>query len=245
MATGLLLRLITAHLVTDFVLQPSGWIRERRKNKFRSTKLIWHVFLTTLVAYGFSGRYDNWWIPLGIFSTHYFIDLIKAYLPENLYTFILDQILHLVVLVVIWLIADGQWMTVQFALRNLVANDHFWLLAMGYVLVTWPLGILIGLATARWRNQLTMEQTRKEGLANAGKWIGICERILILTFVLTHEYTAIGFLITAKSILRFGDKDAAAEKKTEYILVGTLLSLASSVLLGVLLSFTLQKIPIQ
>ncbi|MDE3212083.1 MAG: DUF3307 domain-containing protein [Bacteroidota bacterium] len=243
MTTGLLLRLLTAHFLTDFVLQPASWIRDRREKAIRSTRLIWHVLLTALVAYGLSGRYSSWWIPLVILITHYLIDLLKAYLPENIYTFLLDQFGHLAVLVGIWLIADGEALPVLHSLEALWSSDLFWLLALGYILMTWPAGILIGIATAKWRNQLTMDPTRKEGLASAGKWIGICERMLILTFVLLHQYTAIGFLITAKSILRFGDKDANAEKKTEYILVGTLLSFSVSVLLGILLSFALTHLP--
>ena len=37
-----------------------------------------------------------------------------------------------------------------------------------------------------------------EALGNAGKWIGIIERLGILTLVLNHQYEAIGLLIAAK-----------------------------------------------
>jgi hypothetical protein len=236
MLTSLLLRLITSHLLTDFVLQPTAWVNDRKKNKIRSISLIWHVCLTTLFAYAFSGLYSCWWIPLVIFISHYLIDVIKSYLTDNIYTFLADQLTHIIVIIIIWLIIDQQWAALTTKLCELTTSNKFWILAFGYVLVTWPLGILIGIATTKWREELVANETAREGLANAGKWIGICERALILTFVLTNQYTAIGFLMTAKSILRFGDKDKNAEKKTEYILVGTLLSFASSALLGVVLS---------
>ena len=38
-------------------------------------------------------------------------------------------------------------------------------------------------------------------------WIGFFERFLIFTFILINQYTAIGFLIAAKSVLRFNDKE--------------------------------------
>lgn len=240
MLTGLLLRLITAHLLTDFVFQPTAWVIDRKQNKIRSIGLLWHVCLTTLFAYAFSGLYNCWWIPLVIFISHYLIDIIKSYLPDNIYTFLADQAMHLLVITIIWLMVDHQWAAIIAELREITTNNNFWILTLGYILVTWPLGILIGMATSKWRNELATTESAREGLADAGKWIGICERALILTFVLTNQYTAIGFLMTAKSILRFGDKDKKTEKKTEYILVGTLFSFAASALLGVILSYAIK-----
>lgn len=237
---NLLLRLLIAHLLTDFVLQPKAWVDDRKKHKIKSTSLIWHVLLTALFAYVFSGLYSNWWLPLVILISHYIIDLIKSYLPDNLYTFIIDQAMHVLVIVVVWLIIDHQWDTFCTKISTITLNDKFWIIAFGYLLVSWPLGIVIGIATAKWRKDLTTRKAAADELADAGKWIGICERVLILTFVLTQQYTAIGFLMTAKSILRFGDKDKDTEKKTEYILVGTLFSFASSALLGVILSLAIK-----
>jgi hypothetical protein len=240
MAINLLLRLIIAHLLTDFVFQPSTWVKDRKEKQIRSHKLIWHVIVTTVVAYVFSGLYTCWWLPVVIFVSHYLIDLAKSYLPNKFIYFAADQLMHLVVIFVIWLIISKQWPAIISSVTEIVENTRFWILTLGYILVTWPLGILIGLATARWRNDLAATKEAQEGLENAGKWIGICERVLILTFVLTNQYTAIGFLITAKSILRFGDKDKQAEKKTEYILVGTLVSFAASALLGIAISYSIR-----
>ena len=64
-----------------------------------------------------------------------------------------------------------------------------------------------------------------KGFADGGKTIGRWERLLIFLFVLADAPTAIGFLVTAKSILRFGEiKDADHQKEAEYILIGTLMS---------------------
>lgn len=106
------------------------------------------------------------------------------------------------------------------------------ILLTGYLIAIFPLGQLISLATQSWREEV--QSSDQHSLANAGKWIGIFERILILTFVLLDQYSAIGLLIAAKSILRFNDKgpDDAVQKRTEYILIGTLLSFALALLLG-------------
>jgi hypothetical protein len=240
MIINLLLRLLIAHLLSDFVFQPKSWVDDRKAKKWKSVKLIWHVCVTTIVAYLFSGMYSCWWLPATIFFSHYIIDTVKSYIPDSLITFLADQFLHILVIIAIWLIIDKQWDVVTARIYEFSINDQYWIVAFGYILVTWPLGILIGIATAKWRKNLNTKQTTVDDMADAGKWIGICERALILTFVLTQQYTAIGFLMTAKSILRFGEKDKDAEKKTEYILVGTLISFASSALLGVILNIALK-----
>ena len=66
---------------------------------------------------------------------------------------------------------------------------------------------------------------------HAGQLIGILERWLILVFILIGHYEVIGFLIAAKSIIRFGEKD---HDKTEYFLAGTLLSIAIAVGCGLM-----------
>ena len=70
-----------------------------------------------------------------------------------------------------------------------------------------------------------------QSLANAGKFIGILERILVFVFIITDHWEAVGFLITAKSVFRFGDlKESKDRKLTEYILIGTLLSFGFAIL---------------
>jgi hypothetical protein len=110
-------------------------------------------------------------------------------------------------------------------------------LVLSYYLVIGPLGIAIGKATEKWQKEAAMNVG---GLSKAGMWIGRCERVLILTFIISNQYTALGFLMAAKSILRFGDKDDREQKKTEYILVGTLISFSSAAIVGVIVNYILK-----
>ena len=73
----------------------------------------------------------------------------------------------------------------------------------------------------------TSEENKEQSLLQAGHVIGIAERIMAFLFVMVNQYEALGFLIAAKSILRFRDQDTA---RTEYVLVGTLLSFLIAVL---------------
>jgi hypothetical protein len=52
---SILIRLILAHLVTDFILQPSSWVADRKLRKLRSGKLYIHALLTAVVAYLLTG----------------------------------------------------------------------------------------------------------------------------------------------------------------------------------------------
>ena len=88
-----------------------------------------------------------------------------------------------------------------------------------------PGGLIIKRLTQRWRDEIKQPGVERDSLASAGLWIGMLERLLIVTFILLNEFGAIGFLIAAKSILRFGDKDQVqSRKQSEYILIGTLMS---------------------
>ena len=66
---------------------------------------------------------------------------------------------------------------------------------------------------------------------NAGKLIGTLERVISLALILVDQFAAVGFIIAAKSLLRFRD---TATARTEYLLIGTLLSFGIVILLGII-----------
>ena len=71
----------------------------------------------------------------------------------------------------------------------------------------------------------------------AGKYIGYFERFIVLTFMLLNQYTAIGLVLTAKSIARF---EALKKREVaEYYLIGTLCSISIAMLVGIVLKFVL------
>jgi phage regulator Rha-like protein len=75
------------------------------------------------------------------------------------------------------------------------------------------------------------KEVETSGLRGAGMVIGIVERIMVLTFVLVNQYTAITVIFAAKSIARFNElKD---RKMAEYYLIGTLASITFALLVGI------------
>lgn len=109
-----------------------------------------------------------------------------------------------------------------------------------YAISTYPVSFLINKWTKQWREEIEDSQQERDSLGNAGKWIGRLERILIISFLWYDQFTAVGFLITAKSLLRLNDKEVKfPRKQTEYVLIGTLISFTCAFFLGILGKFLL------
>jgi hypothetical protein len=96
---------------------------------------------------------------------------------------------------------------------------------LSYYVALFPAGWGISSFLSRYEKEIESGK----GLKNAGKYIGWLERFLIVTFVWAGEISAIGFIIAAKSVFRFGEiKDKENRKLAEYILIGTLSSFSTA-----------------
>lgn len=226
---SVLLRLLIAHLLSDFVLPPAAWVAERYARKLRSVKLYIQAFISSVITLVLTGLWNIWWLPVLIFCSSWSINAWRSYRPQKLKYFLGAELLHLLVIALVWLSLYNKWAAAALWMQSMYADSRLLAIAAGYLVITWPLGMLIGIATKSWRDE---SGVNSEGLARAGMWIGLFERFLILTFILIDQYTAVGLLIAAKSILRFNDHERNTQKKTEYVLIGTLMSYATSVLLG-------------
>jgi hypothetical protein len=224
-----LTKLLLSHLLTDFVLQPGSWVRQRQEKHFASPTLYLHGLVTAGVACLFIG-WSYWPVILTILVTHILIDGWKSYRPQKAVWFVIDQLLHLAVLAVCWYFSFDGWTGIQSLRDRLEKDPHSWGLIAAFVFLTTPAGILIGQLTAQWSRKI---DDADQSLAHAGKWIGIAERIIVLILVLQNQYAAIGLLVTAKGIIRFNEKDRQ-EVKTEYLVIGTLFSIGLAIITGLL-----------
>lgn len=233
----ILLQLLLAHIIADFVIQPSKWVEHKRNFKARSKYLYFHSFLAGFLTFIFLLRLEWWYVALYIGITHFIIDLWKLQYPkDDLKMFISDQILHLGVIILVWLFLTSNYSEILPFLSTIISSPAILSIIMGYLIIIFPAGYLIGKATKRWQNEVESD-LKKNSLDEAGRFIGIFERILVFTFILTLNFSAIGFLIAAKSILRFSDKsDTGARKQTEYVLIGTLMSFTITIIVGLLVS---------
>ncbi|TAD85415.1 MAG: DUF3307 domain-containing protein [Bacteroidetes bacterium] len=233
----LLAKWICAHLIGDFLLQSGTMVRHKQRLKARSWMLYLHVAIHGLLVYGLAAQWYTWWPAAIVTVSHFFIDWWKLTRPDKPVYFIIDQLLHVLVLVLAWCCIDANAQNALIAITALANYNTLWLMLMGYLLLIWPFSIGIGFITQRWRPDVdTRLAQQRLSLAEAGRWIGVCERILVYTFILTQQFAGIGFLITAKSILRFNDtQKEGGRKEAEYILIGTLLSFAVAIITGLII----------
>lgn len=230
---NVLIRLIFAHLIGDFVLQSDRLCRMKygKSLKNRILALSFHSLLQALLTYIFLGTWDCYVIPLIIMATHFVIDYIKvSYSNNSLPSFLIDQAAHYLVIILLWW---SFFIHGQYAINHATAfiGDNMWIMLVSYVAILSPTSILIKLFIdyEKWMPEVEISQ----GLPNAGKWIGYLERILILSFIFSGNIEGIGFLLAAKSVFRFGELNKAKDIKiTEYVLIGTFLSFTIAILIG-------------
>ncbi|MBD3373527.1 hypothetical protein GF406_00690 [candidate division KSB1 bacterium] len=112
------------------------------------------------------------------------------------------------------------------------------LVITGLVLSVKAGGLMIGIAVAPFQKQIKTEHKKSpilsgKGLKNGGKLIGQLERAVIFILFFAGMKTGIGFLIAAKSILRFGEiKNSQQRMEAEYIIIGTLMSFGFGILVA-------------
>jgi hypothetical protein len=233
----LLIRLLVAHLLSDFLFQPKLWAENKDKYGLKSKYFYLHIGLTAAILLIVTWDLSLYPVVLWITGTHFIIDAVKSKIPNsNIKIFLADQLLHFLVILFVWSCYTHQFQVFYDAIIVIMGQPKLWLLLFFYLLLTMPSAVLIGKMTSTWSTEIEQDgKNNKTGLKDAGKWIGIIERVLIFTFVVINQLTVIGFLLAAKSIFRFGDlKESSEHKKTEYIIIGTLLSFALAIGVGLL-----------
>lgn len=226
----LFVKLLLAHLIGDFLLQPNSWISDKEDKKLGSKFLYIHMLVHGIVTWLLIGTTDfaPWVLLLVI--VHGAIDAIKLYFQKKKTKriwFFADQAAHILTIAGIGLLYTNQTLTYT------GFDDRFWIIITGLLFLTMPTSIIIKNSISVWTPE--PKDKSDDSLQNAGNYIGILERLFVFCFILTGHFEAIGFLLAAKSIFRFGDlKEAKERKLTEYVLIGTLLSFGIALLTGIL-----------
>ncbi len=244
-----LFQLVLAHLIGDFFLQFKHWVTHKETHFLRSKYLYYHFGVHFVFTWLLLGKIEYGFVAFSLAVIHLLIDVVKIKtqnLVEKKYynnlkkitsfrikIFIVDQLAHLMILGLFWLGIIHQIEVFSTLASTLFSKYYFLLLLIVFSTVTLPVAIVIHIVTQKWQQQLTTVD--EDGLDQAGMWIGIIERVIVLILVLANSYEAIGFLIAAKSFLRFSENrlaESTINKKSEYILIGTLMSFGSAIVLG-------------
>ena len=233
----ILIKLIIAHFIGDFLLQPKGWVEEKELKKAKSPKLYLHVFIHGLLVLILLWSLDYWLLALLLMASHGIIDAIKLYAQKENKNktsawFLIDQALHLISILMWWMV----FFKPELHVASWIEDPSVWIYAAALLFITAVSGIVIRELMANWSDKFN--ESMGESLNNAGKYIGILERLFVFTFIVTGHWEGIGFLLAAKSVFRFGDLRKSKNRKlTEYILIGTLLSFAIAVATGMLVLY--------
>jgi hypothetical protein len=236
--------LLLAHLLADFPFQSEWIIRNKGQ---RLSALLVHGIIHYVLAWAcllFTGqmRFFSVWnqsVLLSCVLLHLLIDKTKSILiargvvPDNGWTFLADQFLHLVTLTFTALLLTGSRLVDLHAAVSLSSPARTRILEMGiiYVGVVFGGGYLIRYLTRGMAQDIAGESRAQ--LGNAGLYIGWIERALVITAMAMQSPTLVGLILTGKSIARFPEFKEA--RFAEYFLIGTLLSFSLSVLGGIVL----------
>jgi hypothetical protein len=233
-AEQLLILQLIAHILTDYTFQPGMRAQEKNEHGFKSPFLKWHALLAFLLSWILSFQ---WLFILAAFTialTHWLIDGFKIYLNRSRrfgrYAYFIDQSLHILILFAVVLLFN-RFFTLKPCL-NITFSTKLLATLAAFLFCSKTSNIIIKEILGAFDIRVRKTGTEEAELPNAGKLIGIIERWLIIVFIMINQFAAIGFLLAAKSIMRFKNDEAL---KTEYLLTGTLLSFGLAIGAGLFL----------
>lgn len=236
----LLLKFLTAHFLGDFVFQTRKMVQNKKKPVYFFAHIAIHAFLLCVFLFN-----DNmWWAIIFVVLFHALFDWLKLKLTKKIkipVLFLVDQLLHILTITTVLIIFSTLRISFDF-----INQPEFWLILIAIVLVTQVTAVFIRILLSPYQNHkkiTPLNDTDQKVLFNAGKYIGILERLFIFGFVVANFWEGIGFLLAAKSIFRFGDLNNAKERHlTEYVLIGTFLSFGSAIVVGLIFNHVIKNL---
>ena len=217
---SILILQIVAHILSDFYLQGQKMAEAKAHKGIRTPWLYLHILITFTLSWMCSGQVEFWKYAAMIAAIHFLVDALKVRFRRQRYWFFIDQFLHLatILLVIYGFNLPSTLPAPSGSGVSAFLNSDWIPYLLGYSLVLKPANFAI--RELLLANQIHLPESHS-GLENAGRLIGSVERLLAITLIFLNQYGALGFIIAAKSILRF--KEAEPEKQ-EYVLIGSLLS---------------------
>lgn len=253
--------LLFAHVLGDFPLQTRGMVLG--KAAMRPSAYFVHGFAHLLAALVALAAFTDI-APaapatvLGLAMLvpgHLALDLGKSAMVRRIpacdgaLLYVADQLAHVLIVALVAAIIAGAPPPLG-ALAELWATFRDPLLVSALVIAAtvFPAGYLIRYLLTPLSRQLTVDESSpeeareaREGLSNAGLYLGWLERGLLVIAFAIQSFTAVGLIIGAKSVARFPEFRSRAF--AEYFLIGTLISVAIAAAGGVMLRLGLAALP--
>ncbi len=231
--------LLFAHILGDFYFQSDRLAEEKNIyiNKVFKHSAVYAALCIILAVPFLNVFITSIFILMAV--SHFIIDLLKFFYIKKIteksklnqqnqrIIYIADQLIHLAVIAVLAIIFSYYNETIiippfissVFTTIGISASTAFsWLLV--FLLIWKPANITIKKLIKIHKpdnNQIGNEEIK------TGSFIGLLERIIIIILLSINQYSAIGLVLTAKSIARY-KRIAEEQAFAEYYLLGTLLS---------------------
>lgn len=232
--------LFVAHIVADFYLQTDESCRKKAEKGLKGWGLYKHALVVLALTWLVVCDWNGWWLAAIVAGSHLVIDAVKPCVQRRcganreLWVFVVDQLLHLSVLGgagYLWL-HYNDWQEFDWLMA---CSQKYVLLATALILAHKPSNILLNLIIKYYEVPVptdSMAEGEPHGAFHSGALIGTLERVLMIVLIVLSQYEAIGFLIAAKSILRFSSVNES--EKSEYVVAGTFISFCIALALGLL-----------
>jgi hypothetical protein len=236
----ILFTLLLGHALGDFYFQ-SDRIAQEKKQKLGVLLLhilIYAIVMAAVLLAGIQLSQPLLIVMILVVVIHGIIDIGKFFLIRIKfsksfgqtvlkYSFFIDQILHLAALLAIGILFKDKLVIYPYQTTLAILPVAPIALFTGLAYLLKPASTLIGEFFQASGLRETIDQAdgaSPRSFVRAGKIIGMLERTLVYVLILANQYSAIGFIITAKTITRF--KELEKREVAEYYLIGTLLSMA-------------------
>lgn len=223
--------LLITHVMGDFHLQSESLARKKKDSiKYLLPHVVIHfvLLIIPLLLSILNGMTKYGLIAVAtVIISHYIMDyfkikLNKKYKDKDKLLFIIDQIVHISVILLIGEILLKNTLgtvSIYYISRN-VLN---WILLL--LLITKPANIIFKISFNKYEvNKNDSKDEEDLTVPGAGALIGSLERILSVIFLAINSISAIGLIYTAKSIARFKQIELNRQF-AEYYLIGTLYSI--------------------
>ena len=177
----ILIKLLLAHLIGDFLLQPTKWVIDKEQKKGKSIYLYLHILLHGILALIIVFEQKFFWYAIVLAVLHGMIDYIKLKVQKNKtkrFWFLTDQFLHLITIIAIAFSYTNTTIDTAFF------GNNFWILITGIVLLTKPTSIIIRNIISIWTPE---KKAKDNSLEIAGNYIGILERLFVFCFIITNH----------------------------------------------------------
>lgn len=228
----MIIAMFLAHLVGDYVLQ---WDRLASWKSRELGGVLAHGAVVFLVTWLFTLPFDpTWWkgvVFIGL--THTLIDALQLRLRlpvAPLARFILDQMAHITIIVMA-LTAGGYLEAVSITSNLMISlqSNRFLAYLLGYAFITMPAWVLV-----KFTAYGLVKGSAPDFPGETNKYIGILERLLITTFVLSGQFLLIPLVAVPRFVLEW--PRVAESDNTSVYVVELLASIALAVVTGLGLS---------